>query len=60
MKTILIDFNAKDLPAWTRKHQNVIHLCKMNLAFRVNVHDAKTEQMQRQLIAESERHTQSN
>lgn len=28
-----------DLPAWAKKHKNVVDYCKVNLTFRANVMD---------------------
>ena len=57
MKTTTIskEFDAADLPAWARKHQGIVLMCKTDLAFRVDVSNARTKQMQRFLINEAKR-----
>ncbi|MBM4467793.1 MAG: hypothetical protein FJ014_19960 [Chloroflexi bacterium] len=54
-KTILVSFDPKDLPAWAQRHADVVALAESDLAFRCDVHDAKTKQMQRALIAKATR-----
>ena len=56
--TIPTNFDAADLPAWARKHQGIVLICKTDLAFRVNVASARTKQMQRFLINEAKRRAQ--
>jgi len=56
--TIPTNFDAADLPAWARKHQDIVLICQTDLAFRVDVASARTKQMQRYLVKEAKRRAQ--
>lgn len=43
-KTIETKFDSKALPRWAQNDANVVELCRIDLAFRVNVHNADTNQ----------------
>ena len=52
--TIVIKFDASALPKWAQKNQDVVELCKRDLAYRCNVYNAKTAQMKRLLTKQAE------
>ena len=53
--TIHLAFSAESLPAWARRHPAVVALAERDLAFRADVHRARTEQFRRFLRREAER-----
>lgn len=42
-QTIEVEFNPESLPKWAQGDDNIIARCKVDLSFRCDVHDAKTE-----------------
>jgi len=44
-ETIVVKFDASALPRWAQNDPAVVEKCKNDLAFRVNVYDAKTATM---------------
>jgi hypothetical protein len=48
--TIQVKFDPKSLPAWARKHPEVVELCKINLGFRCDVNSATSAAYRRYLI----------
>ena len=55
MTTIHITFDPRSLPAWARRDPAVVALAERDLAFRADVHRAKTAQYRRFLRREAER-----
>ena len=53
--TITTTFDARDLPRWAQQIPAVVDLCRRNLAYRCDVHDARTVQQRRFLTREAER-----
>jgi len=53
-QTIQVQFDPKSLPRWAQQSKAVVELCQRDLAYRVNVHDAKTAQMRKVLIRQAE------
>lgn len=54
-RTIYVEFDAKDLPAWARKHKEVVWLCERNLSFLINVQSANFADYKRFLKREAKR-----
>ena len=54
-ETIVVKFDASDLPRWAQNDPAVVNKCKNDLAFRCNVHDAKTATMKALLKKEANR-----
>lgn len=58
--TIAKKFDPSALPRWARNDSAVVALCEKNLAYRCNVHDAKTAQYRAFLKREARRLTRQS
>jgi hypothetical protein len=52
-KTIATKFDESALPRWARNDTNVVEIAKRDLAFRCNVHNAKSQALRSALKREA-------